>query len=149
MLDLERVERAYRALIGREDTFMGSKILNAEVNGEALFSPFEKKRTQDPYFDGFTDRSEFLDDVIVEEKKTEETIDPASKNVDDMLVDESDYVTTKRIVIKREDSVLDNNKGYLIISAIIVMTLAAIMVILCVANRCGKKKVLTIAETVR
>lgn len=149
MLDLERVERAYRALIGSEETFMGSKILNAEVNGNPLFSPFETNRAKNHRFEGNTERGTFMDDVIEQEEKHSEEEVPETTLDDMLLVDETDYVTTKRVVVEKRESVLDTNKGYLLISLILIVSLAAIIAVLCLAKKCSNKPVLKIAETVR
>lgn len=148
MLDLERVERAYRVLIGTEETFMGSKILNAEVNSGPIFTPFMKARVSDPFFNGNTDRDIFMGDVIEQEEKNEETETTGDnsqqqtteeKQDEKLIVSNTEYVTTKRVVIEREESILNNNKGYLIISIIITVTLAAIVLILCLAKKCSNK----------
>lgn len=86
MIDLERIDRAYRAFIGREEKLMGSRILNAEIEGTPIFSPFEQARNSDGKFRE-VDINDFLNIVEEEEEKSEQTTkDQQTKNVDDLLV---------------------------------------------------------------
>ena len=50
-IDLQRIDRAYRAFIGSEESFMGSRILSAQIEGVPLISPFEAARQHDGHFE--------------------------------------------------------------------------------------------------
>lgn len=85
------VDEAYRSFIEENETFMGANILNAEIKGSPLFSPFEQARQREREF-GDKDLEDFIDDVDALERPDSNPSDNSdddgmeTNNVDDLLV---------------------------------------------------------------
>lgn len=51
MLSLDEIDQAYREFVNTQESFMGSKILDATISGSPMISPFEEKRHRSGHYE--------------------------------------------------------------------------------------------------
>lgn len=166
MIDLESLDLIYRKFINTQETFMGSRILEANVAGSPLISPFEQARRKE----GLFEEDEFnkfvkeqmgdIQNTNVFGDKTQDTTKPAKPTQDidknDDVIEVQDQETgrvtiVKKIVVEKQVAInpIGESSAYLVIVGVILISAAVIAGIVCLVRRCNKKGVHTIAETVQ
>lgn len=179
LLDLKSVDAAYRNLIQSEEFFMGSRILEAEIEGVPILSPFETARQRDGLFDDrdFNDvvdggsngegensnndnsqGSSTTDAIVIDtnifgDKVTvREDGSQVIENEDgDMtIIDRSGKVTKMRtVVVETNVSATPMGDSYLIICIVVLVALVVILGAVFLTKKCKKKDIDPMVEVVQ